>query len=1356
MSQNILTNIDRQNSIFLSKNTPKKGRNSERNYFEEVILGAGISLEPNLIIVSKEQALVVRDITKILESHIAFPTNLQEFITGFKKACTDDDYFKRALSFTELRKEDSSFTVQQDSLIRIFLNVTCIQPQMIAIVLKHITNCAIEENSDASFLRLLLNSLRYLSHIDDSKMLTTKLVDVLEVATYAAQLDIINSIPEIIPDIEYEETAQQLSKLLDQKPDLIGAIVDCLNSLNLNANVRSEIQQQVLAQFDATSSSKMFPILFEFIISECTSKDLENILLQARNVLDSILGDASSSNEKESTKVLICNQLRALTTSRKPLFEGWLTLISSIRLNTDVKPVDILILFMLHSIGKSRCASIELLIRKRIKLGLFKITQLEALFKSYFTPQILKDYFNAIVGIGIRLLRFYNEVPLTEFSQIIFKLLFSHDLTNKLHQQEIVYNLTLLVGMSDKKGVTVVLKTLLVLAEDHIKLQQHTVQLMGLLEKLNKINMNNVKLVFELLCLLTCGEKSDDSLSGLNDEIHMTIRKQLSSSKKINKHRGIIAAIVMIKHIVCTSNDSKEHINLDETILTDDLPRGGPQEGAALLELTNTCTLGSPDCLGLLYDELAHMIITIKNIHQIFMIWLYHMFTNDFQQIFVVEVVPKPINDIVLVMQFSLNSTDEVDAPIAMNIAELTLKSQYYERSSILTLSPLFRLLQLIHYKHHDGDLSSIDALLGCAVILPNLDDINIYDNEQLKEVSNCLFHCINWFRELINAFVTQNNRKLRMKVLNRISDAIKLQEILEECLENVPNHKLPLSYFDTLEFCYTTKQKSSNSTVKVLNVKKKQKVSDTETVANIDETIPCTSSKTKVATKKKNDLNIKRELHFRDMDTDVIILLRYPLKIDSDLNITHTQLSQTEPITLSIHQFIFLMSDLVHKLNVLTKGKDLELSHISVVKIDDLITDCLKLLPSLKKHQFAITTSLNQLLETADGCLDSEQLYRTSAKQLKTSFGLIIECYSLIFGWSGFQQSKNLLLLKEHLKVLRDEQQSQLISAKALILDFCNKLLESANYCLLLSSAVSLINTMEALYLANPNSDLKKLISITSEKLLSKKWYNDKKMIETGKDAFLNLSKLVAAYLSNTVPKTLCGLIGTLQEQAPNLKIKEDSLPMLISIDKGNFHIFYRCLCSALLEVVRNNISSLTNTEHLVLWKSVTLSLQGLVTVVKAHETKINLISYVKNSIGILKVFLSSGIPILEIMLPSKTTEVLEIFKTMQVSTRFLHHICCDSKFRKDISLVAYVPQFRQVLESLVYRVKAALVANGCSDAFWMGTLKNKNIRGEEILTQSTVQADDISEAMESEEFPIDDSDEVIEDDDTSASDIV
>lgn len=54
---------------------------------------------------------------------------------------------------------------------------------------------------------------------------------------------------------------------------------------------------------------------------------------------------------------------------------------------------------------------------------------------------------------------------------------------------------------------------------------------------------------------------------------------------------------------------------------------------------------------------------------------------------------------------------------------------------------------------------------------------------------------------------------------------------------------------------------------------------------------------------------------------------------------------------------------------------------------------------------------------------------------------------------------------------------------------------------------------------------------------------------------------------------------------------------------------------------------------------------------------------------------------------------------------------------------------------------MKAALAANNCSSAFWMGNLKNRDLQGEDILSQSTTLTETHEENSD-EEVPDDDSD--------------
>lgn len=59
------------------------------------------------------------------------------------------------------------------------------------------------------------------------------------------------------------------------------------------------------------------------------------------------------------------------------------------------------------------------------------------------------------------------------------------------------------------------------------------------------------------------------------------------------------------------------------------------------------------------------------------------------------------------------------------------------------------------------------------------------------------------------------------------------------------------------------------------------------------------------------------------------------------------------------------------------------------------------------------------------------------------------------------------------------------------------------------------------------------------------------------------------------------------------------------------------------------------------------------------------------------------------------------------------------DYKVIKDDALSNCLPNIRGILEALILKVKNLIVINGCTDALFMGIMKNIDIRGDEILSQ-------------------------------------
>ncbi|RZC34215.1 Fanconi anemia group D2 protein [Asbolus verrucosus] len=1281
-------------------------KNPVTEFFKQTVRNSGIKLasndDPNIL--TQEQALVVRDIDKLLEENRSDDC-IDKFLKGFKLLIKKEKYLRKALLPTQFRKAgsgnspESDVNIQQESLFRIFLKVNNLQKEVIEILLDEITSSVTEESQDTSWLRLLLSQLRYLPHIKNAETLTTKLLDIMEIAPYPSQLEILDSIPEVLPDSEYNETAKQLSKMLDNNEELSSAIIDCLNALNLDPEIRAQVQDHILSKVLIGTSIKTFPVFLEFLMTDYKAQNLSATLMKIRNALDTIMASTDKKNkEKESGKIMIFQRLQSLSSTVKTVSESWLNVISSIKVHTDHKPVDLLVLFMLHSSAKLKKRPIEVTFRKRVKEGTFKCSLLEQFFEKYLPQQLLRDYFTSMVEMGSSLLRTSSDVLVVDFASTLFRLLFNYEHTDTIYRQEMLDNLILLAGSTDQKNTTPILNIFVSLLEDITKIQHHTVLLMRFLEKLDTFELKDVKLVFEILCTLTC---SDESLSGLKEEIHMIVRKQLSSSKRSLKHRGIVSAVVMAKHVATTTAERSE-VEFSDSLASISNLQGDAKEAAAILELTKTSTADNPELLGLYYDQLASMLMKSENLDPHLSAWLHATITEDFQRVFVTETVCADINDLQFSVQYNLNSNVEVDAPLALNIAELTLKS---EKSEILILPPHFRLLRLLHFRHENGDLSSIDALLGCGVVLPKMEQRTSLDSDQLKQMVDCIFHSINWFREVVSAFVTQKSKKLRMKVIQRLDNLIELEKLLHECLESIPQYKLPVSYFDVLSQISSRSSSPQKEQTKPKPLKKKLKTREI-----IEDSTVATTSAAKAPKRASEERSIK----FREMDTDIVRLLKYPLVMEEAP-------PSSEQAYLNINQLNFILGDFVSKLTMLTKGRDLGLSHLNVVAPLSLISDCVMILPNINRHFVAITSQINQ---SDDAVVKDE---------IQVGFGLVLESLSLIFSWSGFQHSKRLDLLRNILKAFRPQSSSPLNSVNRLVADLTDRLTNHVDYCLRLSHAVNLIKIMVALHSITPSQEIRTKIAKASGKLLNKRWRGG----DSIKNNLANIDILIKSYLSSANIKTICGLVGTLQEQTGELKSKSDTLPMLQSIDKANFYIFYRNLLGCLHDRIKTEIQSLTNSQHLTLWRTTALTMQGLMMVVKVQESKSNLVCFLKKSIAILKIFLSHGIPILEIMLKSKPDQVVEIFKTIQSNTRFLHHLCCYSKLTKSTSLMAYVPQFRLTLETLVYRVKAALVANGCSEAFWMGNLKNRDLQGEDILSQSTVNT---TANEEDEEMPDDD----------------
>ncbi|KAF8564583.1 hypothetical protein P879_09346 [Paragonimus westermani] len=113
------------------------------------------------------------------------------------------------------------------------------------------------------------------------------------------------------------------------------------------------------------------------------------------------------------------------------------------------------------------------------------------------------------------------------------------------------------------------------------------------------------------------------------------------------------------------------------------------------------------------------------------------------------------------------------------------------------------------------------------------------------------------------------------------------------------------------------------------------------------------------------------------------------------------------------------------------------------------------------------------------------------------------------------------------------------------------------------------------------------------------------------------------------------------------------------------------------------------------------------------------------------LQGLLRTAMPLLSSLFRHHVVEVATFLRNTQSLTRFMQRVCTHAKAYRDTQLTNQIPSTRRCLETFLYRVKILLSQHQCAEAFWLGTLKNRDIHGVELPDDD----DDNEEGEEEEE---------------------
>ncbi|NXW40997.1 FACD2 protein, partial [Nyctiprogne leucopyga] len=1361
--------------------------------FEELLRTSGIVLKAgegqNEIAV--DQMAFQKKLCLALEKHPTYPGVVKQFISGLESHIKDRNQFKNCLlPCTPIRTEGSRTLVHSycESLIKLLLGIKILQPAVITLLLEKIPEFFFDivGTFGTNFPRLIINQFKWLDKLLDSQDLVKKLMQMVSVSPVPIQHDIITSLPEILEDSQQSDVARELSCLLKQGRRLTVPILDALSRLDLDAGLLAEVRQSAMAIVPSVKLEDL-PVVVKFILHNVKAADAVEVISDLRKSLDlsscvlplQILGSqkklksqvqASSSTSQVTTSQncvkLLFDVIKLAVRFQKDVSEAWIKAIENSTSVADHKVLDLIVLLLIHSTNTKNRKQTEKLLRSKIRLGCIPEQLMQNAFQNHST--VIKDFFPSILALAQTFLH-STHPAIVSFGSCMYKQAFAA--FDSYCQQEVVTALVTHVCSGNETELDISLDVLTDLVMLHTSLlMRYATFVKTILDSTQKLNPCQIRKLFYILSTLAFSQRQEGSY--IQDDMHMVIRKWLSSTVPNHKQMGIIGAVTMIGSVALKRNEG-DGSSLERPELHSE--RDG--QLSTLLDLVGFCCEQTPEVLALYYDELASLIEKQKgNLDLQLLEEFGKSLVEDFPSDFVVDLSPTVDGSFLFPVKSLYNlDEDESQGAIAINLLPLVSQSELGRVTdgmsnqskrvvSPICLSPCFRLLRLYTGEQNRGSLEEIDALLGCPLYLTDLEVEGKLDSLSKRErefLCSLLFYALNWFREVVNAFCEQQDAEMKGKVLTRLQNITELQNVLGKCLAATPGYVPPPATFDS-EALEAVPSVNSAGPVRKRNGKKKKadgskagsadrSQADDSSEGNQPDTELSELEKTAAEREAGNPLAQLQSYrpYFRELDLEVFTVLHCGLLTKSVLD-TEMHTEAREVVQLGPAELCFLLDDLCWKLeHVLTPGssrrvpfpkasyKDIGFSHLCQRSPKEVAMCVVKLLKPLCNHMenmhnyFQVITQ-NRGVEDDPGVnIQEHQLMYSCYQQLLLTF-------RSLFAWNGFSQHENTDLLRSALQVLAD----RLKPGETEFLPLEELISESFDYLLNFQQSVpsfhcAFILTQLLIAIAEkPMAGRKKeKMAALAKQFLCQSWVKPSGDREKGSQFNSALHTLLCVYLEHA-GNILKAIEEITSVGVPELinSAKDGCSSTYPTLNRQTFPVFFRVMMAQLESSVKSisagkpSDSSEVQLEKLLWWNIAVRNFHILINLVKVFDSRPVLSICLKYGRLFVEAFLKLAMPLLDYSFKKHRDDVQSLLKTLQLSTRQLHHMCGHSKIRQDIGLTNHVPLLKKSLEQFVYRVKAMLAFNHCQEAFWVGILKNRDLQGEEIMSQA-------SEARDSDE---------------------
>ncbi|KAG1109980.1 hypothetical protein G6F42_015475 [Rhizopus arrhizus] len=600
--------------------------------FTDVLAELGCSIESEGILFAVEPVLFRRKLASQLRSQPQAPTVFCKDIQNHTEDPLEFRNFLLPSQIDENIVQRANRSPSSESLFKTLLAIDSIQPDLITYLLERLPEFYDElenDNSSSCTARLILHQLRWLDYIAEPELLTSKLIEIIQITPPIIQHEMITSLPDIINDSEHKPIVVYLKELMNENGDLTVPILDALSNLTLHSESLEDVRETVLDRLESANLDDL-AVIIKFMLQTVTSMTIDQVVWGIRQKLNfRSFGKSSSDGNRQSNKqsamapeALILEPIKMGLQLHKFVCDSWFKSIVALETKRDHKLIDMMVLIILYSMTSMK-KKVEGLIKKKIINGCITGPLVQETIGNH--PDGLAGYWGTILSLAESLLRASQQNnTLSPCASVMYISAFKS--TDAYFRQEIIGALVTHIGSGVEVEMNVALNVLLELVKTDVSsVVMYSVFVKGILDYLDNLNEYQIRTLFDIFSLLALTTGSDADGSGnLWLEIQTIIRKQLSNPREKYKHIGIIASLSAVKVL-----GSKRLCNAFQ----DQDPRGGGGAGGSsstqisrailaqtaerhpilhkaidLLEFALSSSKEYPNCITMIYDELAHMI----------------------------------------------------------------------------------------------------------------------------------------------------------------------------------------------------------------------------------------------------------------------------------------------------------------------------------------------------------------------------------------------------------------------------------------------------------------------------------------------------------------------------------------------------------------------------------------------------------------------------------------------------------------------------------------------------------------------------------------------------------------------------